>query len=225
MNNNTAVIFGFNEFAFEIKKNIESAYKEVYIFSLDADAAFSFDLSDDWDDLQTKVNISECSVFCVLEDMAENIFLTISLRDSFPDLSIVALSDDKESSAKLLLAGATKVLPSTQTTADVIVDMLEKPIVTKVLHDILYENSDLKIAQIKVENHSFFDGKYPTDIEWSRDHGIIIISLVHKDESREFIYSSRAKHHVVQSGDIFVVVGYEVDIEAFKRLIGNKDEN
>ena len=77
----------------------------------------------------------------------------------------------------------------------------------------------LKIAQITIEDHSVFDGKYPTDIEWSRDHGIIIISLVHEDMSREFIYSSKAKHRIVKSGDIFVVVGYEEDIKAFEQLI------
>jgi Trk K+ transport system NAD-binding subunit len=154
--------------------------------------------------------------------MAENIFLTISLRDTFKDLILVALAQDKESSDKLILAGATIDLPSAQTTANVIVEMLEKPIVTEVLHDILYEKSALQIAQIKIENHTYFDGKYPADIEWSRDHGIIVISVVHEDMSREFIHSSKAKHHIIKSGDIFIVVGYEHDIKEFEKLIGSR---
>ena len=221
---NNALIFGQNDYTFEIEKNIASHYKDIHIFNLGENGKNSFDLSDNWDDLNSRFNISDCVAFCILEDMAENIFLTISLRDAFKDLVIVALADDKESSDKLTLAGATRVLPTTQTTANVIVEMLEKPIVTEVLHDILYEKSALQIAQIKIEDHTVFDGQYPADIEWSREHGIIVISVVHEDMSREFIYSSKAKHHVIKSGDIFVVVGYAQDIKDFEKLIGSINE-
>ena len=224
MEKSNALIFGLNDFTHEIEKNIISHYKNLHIFQLAKEGKNSFDLSDDWDDLSSKFDMDDSVVFCVLEDMAENIFLTISLRDAFKDLTIVALAQDKESSDKLTLAGATRVLPTTQTTANVIVEMLEKPIVTEVLHEILYEKSALQIAQIKIEDHTVFDGKYPADIEWSRDHGIIVISVVHEDMSREFIYSSKAKHHIIKSGDIFVVVGFEQDIKEFEKLIGSKYE-
>lgn len=225
MDSKTAVIFGENEYAFEIKKNIETGYEKLYIFGLDKDSQHCFDLSDNWDDLQTKVTISECTVFCVLEDIAQNVFLTISLRDTFPDLSIVALSSDKESADKLLLAGATRVLPSIETTANIIVDMLEKPIITEVFHNILYEKSALKIAQITMHNSSFLDGKSLSNIEWSREHGIVIISVVHEDSTHEFIYSSHLTHNIIKSGDTFVVVGYDTDIKAFEKLIGMRNED
>jgi len=222
MKEHNALIFGYNDYTFEIEKNISSEYKNIEIFKLAQDGENSFDLSDNWDDLSKRFDISDCVAFCILEDMAENIFLTISLRDTFKDLIIVALAQDKESSDKLTLAGATRVLPTTQTTANVIVEILEKPIITEVLHDILYEKSALTIAQIKIEDHTVFDGKYPSDIEWSRDHGIIVISVVHEDMTREFIYSSKAKHHIIKSGDVFVVIGYKEDIKEFEKLIGTK---
>ena len=224
MNEKSALIFGQNDYTFEIQKNISSHYENLHVLTLNGDDEFGFDLSDEWDALSNIVDINDCVVFCILEDMAENIFLTISLRDAFKDLTIVALAQDKESADKLTLAGATRVLPTTQTTASVIVEMLEKPIVTEVFHEILYEKSALQIAQIKIEDHTVFDGKYPTDIEWSRDHGIIVIFVVHEDMSREFIYSSKAKHHIIKSGDIFVVVGYEQDIKEFEKLIGSRCE-
>jgi len=219
-----ALIFGYNDYTKEIEKNIASEFKSVNIFRLDDESENSFDLSDDWDDIRQRFNISECVAFCILEDMAENVFLTISLRDTFKELHIVALAQDKESMDKLELAGATRVLASMQTTANVIVDILEKPIVTDILHNILYEKSDLKIAEITIKDHSVFDGKYPTDIEWSRDHGIVIIFVVHEDGSKDFIYSSKAKHNLIKSGDIFIVVGFKEDIKSFERLIGANDE-
>ncbi|WP_321777995.1 TrkA C-terminal domain-containing protein [Sulfurimonas sp.] len=221
---NNALLFGDNEFTSEIQNNIAEHYKNIQVFKLNSDDEYSFDLSDNWDDLSKKYNMNDCIVFCNLENMAENIFLTISLRDSFKDLNIIALSRDKESSDKLLLAGATRILPTTQTTANTIVEILEKPIVTKIFHDILYGDSALKIAEIKVQEHTVLDGKYPSDIEWSREHGIIVIAIVQDDMKRKFIYSSKAKHHIIKSGDIFVVIGYEQDIKDFEKLIGNKSE-
>ncbi len=222
MTETNALIFGDNDFTTEIEKSIIEHYKSVNIFSLKEDAKNFFDLSDNWDDLDAKYDLNNCVAFCVLEDMAENIFLTISLRDTFKNLIIVALAEDKESENKLTLAGATRVLPTVETTANVIVEMLVKPIVTEVLHGILYEKSTLKIAQIKVEDHTYFHGKYPADIEWSREHGIIVLSVVHEDTSKEFIYSTKAKHHMIRKGDVFVVVGYEQDIKDFEKLLGNK---
>ena len=222
MSETHALIFGYNDYTKEIEKNIASEFETVNIFKLEDEGENSFDLSDDWDDLSQKFDLNQCVAFCILEDMAENIFLTISLRDTFKELHIVSLAQDKESMDKLDLAGATRVLPSMQTTANVIVDILEKPIVTNILHSILYEKSDLKIAEITIADHSVFDGKYPTDIEWSRDHGIVIIFVVHEDGGRDFIYSSKAKHNLIKSGDIFVVVGFKEDIKSFERLIGVK---
>jgi Trk K+ transport system NAD-binding subunit len=227
--NRSVLIFGHNEYGLEIAKNLQQKYRDITIFSLDdedesvaVDSIYSIeklDLSDNWDNLKNDYNIDESIVFCVLNDEAKNIFLTISLRSSFKELTIIALANNNEDANKLTMAGASKVIPIVETTANIITDMLKKPIITEVLHDILYEESLLKIEQITVNNSSYFDGKYPAEIEWSREHGVIIISIMHEDMSSEFIYSSKTKHQQIKDGDIFVAVGYEADLENFKRLI------
>jgi Trk K+ transport system NAD-binding subunit len=231
MKKKSALIFGKNEYSVEIAKNISHKYEHSTIFtlkkSLSSDIKHEgpleyFDLSDNWHDLDNEYDMQESIAFCALEDDAENIFLCISLRAAFSDLIIIALATNKESSNKLFMAGANKVIPIVQTTADIIVEMLEKPVTTEVLHNILYEKSSLKIAQIEVQDHNYFEGKYPADIAWSREHGIIVLSVMHEDLKSEFIYSSQAKHHPIKQGDIFVVVGYEEDINSFEKLIGRR---
>lgn len=229
MKDSTALIFGFNNFALEIAKNVTSKYKNVRIFSLDnADIknqdynVTHFDLSEDWGELANEINIKDSLAFCVLQNEAENMFLTISLRSNFSDLTIIAIAKNQESVSKLSMAGANKVIPIVQTTADIISNMMAKPISTKVLHSILYEESNLKIAQIKVENANYFKGEFPADIDWSRYRGIVVLSIMHEDMSSEFIYSSKAKHNPIVDGDIFIVVGYEVDIVEFEKLIGSR---
>jgi Trk K+ transport system NAD-binding subunit len=232
----SALIFGYNNYASHIAKNISHKYKDIVVFKLESDGIKSelkdletqiFDLGDEWGDLKNSFDMKNSIAFCVLEDDAENIFLTISLRAEFKDLNIIALSSNKESAHKLTMAGANKVIPLIQTTASMITEMLDKPIVTEVLHSILYEKSDLKVAQIKVGCSECFlkdngEGKYPSEIKWSREHGIIVLSVIHKDGNSEFIYSSKSKHHVIENGDMFVVVGYEKDIKKFEKLIGGE---
>lgn len=232
MKSKSALVFGYNEYGLEIAKNVKHKYKNITVFNLNEleesldeknlDITLqNFDLSDNWDDIENDYDIKESIIFCALRDEAQNIFLTISLRAAFKDILIIALAKNNEDANKLKMAGASKVIPIVETTASIITDMLKKPIITQVLHNILYEDSDLKMAQIKVNNETYFNGKYPADIEWSRDHGVLVLSVVHEDMSREFIYSSKSKHTVIKNGDIFIAVGYDTDLKEFEKLVGD----
>jgi len=225
----TALIFGYNKYADEIVTNLKDKYEQIKVFSLNEDDVQNseaeieiFDLSDEWTELQKGIDISQSMAFCVLEDTAENIFLTISLRANFKELTIIAVASNNESANKLTMAGANKVIPLVETTSDIIANMLEKPISSKILHSILYEESALKIAQIKINKESHFKDEQLTSIDWTRYNGIIVLSVMHEDMKSEFIYSSKAKHHIIREGDILVVAGYEADISEFEKKIGSK---
>ncbi|DAB30930.1 MAG TPA: potassium transporter TrkA [Sulfurimonas sp. UBA12504] len=233
MKTRSALIFGYNEFALEIADNIAHKYENITIFKFDDESkkrngekysVASFDLSDNWDVLEKKFDMENSVIFCALLDDATNIFLTISLRASFANVSIISLAKDKESANKLTMAGASKVIPIVQTTASIISDMLKKPIVTEVLHNILYEKSNLKIAQVCVEQDTFFAGKHPYEVDWKNIYKIIVLFVLHEDMSSEFIYSSKASHHSIKNGDKLVVVGYEEDIKLFEQNVGSRYE-
>lgn len=232
MKNRAALIFGYNDYALEIAKNIKDEYENIYLYSLNSEQDIlknrsgfevkSFDLSDKWDELNENIEIEKSIAFCVLEDSAENIFLTISLRSSFPDLNIIALSNNKQTASKLQMAGANKVIPLVQTTAEMIAEMLQKPIVKEVFHSILFQSGALKIAQVKIDEDNSYVGKKIFDIDWSKKYGVMVLALVNKDMSSEFIYSSKIKHHTVDKDDIFIVVGYEKDIKEFEKITGSR---
>ena len=224
-----AFIFGYNHYALEIITNIQDQYESVRVFNLDEETQLedgtlleSFDLSDNWDIIKKDVDMQNSIAFCVLEDTAENIFLTISLRATFKDLRIIAIASDKESANKLKMAGANKVISLVETTSDIITNILQKPITSRILHNILYEKSDLKIAQIKITPQSHINNEQIVTIDWSRYNGIIVLSVMHKDMKSEFIYSAKAEDHIIQPDDILVVVGYEDDIAEFEKKIGSK---
>jgi voltage-gated potassium channel len=232
MKKRIALIFGYNDYALEIAKNIVDSYNKIYIYSLHSEQDVvknssefeirSFDLSDKWDDINEFVDIEHSIAFCVLEDNAENIFLTISLRSSFPDLNIIALSNNKETASKLQMAGANRVIPLVQTTAEMIAEMMEKPIVKEVFHKILFESSTLKIAQIRINGTNSYIGKEIIELDWDKKYGVIALSIMYENMRNEFIYSSIIKHYRVKEGDSFIIVGYETDIKEFEKIVGSE---
>ena len=228
MHRKTALIFGDNKYALEIAQNVSQKYESTQCYSQnkkdksDDKIKFEyFDLSDDWSSIEQQMDLENSVAFCVLDDDAENIFLTISLRAHFEKLHIIAIASNKENANKLSMAGANKVIPIVETTADIIANMLELPISNKVLQSILFEENALKVAQIKIGEKTNIKDEEILSIDWSRYKGILVLSLMHKDMSSEFIYSSKVKKHVLQEGDVLVVVGYEQDIEMFRELIGS----
>jgi len=229
MSKTSALIFGFNKYALEIQSNVKTKYDSVKIYALAGQEVVGsevepelFDLGDEWSSIEKCIQEEESIAFCVLEDNAENIFLTISLRAHFKDLIIIAIASNNESANKLKMAGANKVIPLVETTADIISNVLERPISNRVLQSIIYEESLLKIEQVKIDNAAFFEDKHISDIDWSRYQGIIILSLMHQDMSHEFIYAAKLKKKPISNGDILVVAGFETDIQEFKKLIGSK---
>lgn len=230
MSSKSAIVFGFNEYAKQIALQIAPEYTSFSVFVRnDAEqtaaraAGFSaelFDLSEDWKLIEERFDTKNLMVFCALDDDAENVFLTISLRSIFEELPIIALAGDQESAAKMKSAGANKVMPMLQITANVITEMLEKPTVTEVLHDILYEQSFLKIAQIVVPEGSFLVGKHLHDIDLGEEFDVLVLAIVDHQMSATFSFTSRGHNHHIDPDDILVVVGYEDHIAALSEALG-----
>lgn len=230
MNYRGAIVFGYNEYARQIVMKIVDDYEQFYLFVHNendyalAKAAGNanveiFDLSEDWKIIEERFDLNSLIFFCALDDDAENVFLTISLRSVFWDLPIIALASDYESAAKLKSAGANKVMPRLQITANVITEMLQKPTVTEVLHDILYEESSLKIAQITIPKESFLVGKHLHDIDWGSLYDVLVLAVVDHELSATYSFTSKGHNHHIDPEDILVVVGYDDKINALSDAI------
>jgi Trk K+ transport system NAD-binding subunit len=97
--------------------------------------------------------------------------------------------------------------------------MLEKPTVTEVLHDIFYEDSTLKIAQITVSRESFVVGKHLHDIDWGNEYDVLVLAIVDFQLGATFSFTSRGHNHHIDPDDILVVIGYEDKIAAFSKAM------
>lgn len=226
----SALVFGFNEYAKQITLQISSEYPFFTVFVMNETekaaarlAGFEaelFDLSEDWKSIEDRFDINDLIIFCALDNDAENVFLTISLRATFEHIPIIALAGDHESAEKMRSAGANKVMPILQITAGIISEMLEKPTVTEVLHDIFYEDSALKIAQITIPEDSFVVGKHLHDIDWGSEYDVLVLAIVDHQLGATFSFTSRGHNHHIDPDDILVIIGYEDKIATFSRAMG-----
>ena len=224
----SAVIFGYNEFALEIAQSLKTKYSDITLFVLEdsdrnllKDKGFKvskFDLSDDWSMFETDYDLEHLIVFCALQESSENIFLTISLRATFEKLLIIALSTDQESGRKLKMAGANKIIPITQTTVNIITEMLERPFVTEILNNILYADKDLKIMQWELPADVEFIGSNIEDIDWKYRFGVVVLAVIRENLDTSFIYTKKANSEPLREGDILVIIGFKYDIANFESM-------
>jgi len=230
MNKQGAIVFGFNEYAKEIAMQSASEYAPFVVFAMNEEERAAaeakgfetemFDLGEDWHSIEERFDPEHLVVFCALEDDAENVFLTISLRTVFEHLPIIALAQDNESASKLRSAGANKVMAAQQITAGIIAEMVEKPTVRGVLHDILYENSPLKIVQLEVPEGSFLVGRHLYDIDWGVEYDVLVLAIVDRELSATFSFTSKGHNHHIDAYDLLIVVGYEDKIAALSDAMG-----
>jgi voltage-gated potassium channel len=223
------VIFGYGEFAKEIARQVRYNYTRLVVYTLhpeyveEAQAAgleaHLADLEDNWDELAS-YDMAATRFICAFEEEAENVFLTISLRDRFPDAIIIALATTQENASKLKLAGANKVLAELQTASDLIIELLEKPVITRLMHEIMDMERDLQVAQVTLKEDSCAVGKYINEVLKLNEHNVILLAVVDFRMSESFIFTAKGYNHMLDPGDVLVVIGYDKDIKAFEQEIG-----
>lgn len=223
------IVFGYNEYAKEIASNFRLTGTLTRIYVID-DISFRraeedgfevemVELDDDWLEIGEKFDINKLICFCALDDDAQNVFLTISLRAEYADLFIVSLATSKDSANKLHLAGANKSIAKLETTANVIVESLEKPAVVDVMNEILYHNQELKLAQYTISESSVLANKKLHDITLHKEFNIIILAVADLELEAEFTFTSAGHNHLIDPGDVIVVMGKETDLEKFEKAI------
>lgn len=235
MRQREVAVFGYGSYARNIARNVRTTGALLKIFVVDEERyaqasrdgydVYQIDFNTEIEKVSEVCTIDNLLAFCAMDDDAHNIFTTISLRAVYQELPIIAIGSTHETGLKLKNAGASKVIEKLQTVANIITDMIEKPVVTTLMHDLLYEESDLKIAQIYILESSPYIGYYIDELEIQKTHNIIILGVVDKELSMDLSFTTKGSHHKIDESDILVVIGYDKDIAGFKESIGGlRDE-
>ncbi len=171
-----------------------------------------------------KIGISEDvnALFCVSFNNKNNLFITLSARNLNKDLKIVTISKTKSEAKKLQIAGATKVLNPNEIGAFRIYRYMSKPLMLRVLDDILFSKSDLNISEIYIEKTSLLKGTFLKDMNIHKDYNILLLGIMDEELSDKFIFNTKRINHKIDDGDVLVVVGKNQDLENFSNYINNR---
>jgi voltage-gated potassium channel len=162
-------------------------------------------------------------LICVMEDSHFNVFLTLSLRSLFPKNKIIALSDSFHVTQKLKMAGATKVIDLYQVSANHIYNILNKPIATKLIDNLLSPDEDLAIREIYIPENSFLDKIMVDDFDFAR-HGVILVGMIDRRLSHQFLFITSGLEHRLDRGDTMVCIGDTGDLDRFQRYVASEVE-
>ena len=206
---------GYKLMGFSIIVNNEKAYQKAV--SDGYSNVTLLDVTDDTalEELPVKDNDY---LICVMDDHYLNVFLTLSLHELFPKAIVVALSDSPHTTQKLKMAGASKIIDLYQVSANRIHNILHKPVATKLVERLLTTDEDFSFKEMLIPQGSSLDGVMVDDFDFSW-HGVILVGMIDKRLSNQFIFITSGLENRFDVGDTIVCIGYNADLEKFEKYI------
>ncbi len=225
----TIAIYGFTTLGSKIAMAISGKYKVLIVSYEDEEIKEAQNLGyetykstllndDELIDIGISKNVD--SLFCVSKSNKNNLFITLSARNLDKKLKIITTSKTKAEAKKLIIAGATKVLNPNELGALRIYRYMTKPLLLKVLDEILFSKSDLNISELYVTKNSKVNGVFFKDITIHKQYNILLIGIMDKELGDKFIFNTKGINHKIDEGDILVVVGKNSDLEKFYKHVG-----
>jgi voltage-gated potassium channel len=140
---------------------------------------------------------------CLPND-SDNVYVVLTARDLNPDLHIVARAAEEQAEAKLIRAGANRVVAPTIIGGHRMAMALTKPAVGDFLDSITANQLDLGFEQLEVEAVSSFVGRQLSETNIRSQLNIVIVSI--RRASGEIVFNPNAEA-VIQAGDMLIAIG------------------
>ena len=152
------VLFGFDDFGEDVAKSLGKKNLTVVVFDEEEEKKARDKLFDvirlreiDDDELK-KIEDFDIAV-AVLRDEDKNLFLSLSLKDLFPNKKLIAKVSEKGNEYKYKLAGVDKIINPYEVAANRIMTILKKPLTLKIIEEIIFEDNELSFAEIEIQRY------------------------------------------------------------------------
>jgi voltage-gated potassium channel len=221
------IIFGYSKSANEIANILKEKGTDFTILTTDEEKtkraiedgydAHWINYNDDSELMRNGIGKEVKTLFCVSENYNKNLFITLSARSLDPSLYIVSLAADEAEEKKMLLAGANKNINPYTVGANRIFRLIKKPVVYRILDEILYHKSDIKIAELKVPENSYLVGLPLSGANIESDFDLMVLGIQDNKHKGKFLFNTYRIRKKIRAGDVLVVIGEEKKIEAFKK--------
>lgn len=150
-----------------------------------------------------------------LPDDADNVYVVLTARDLNRELYIVARAVEEQAEAKLIRAGANRVVAPTIIGSHRMAQALIKPAVADFMDSFTAEDLDLRFEQLEVAPASPYAGQKIGSTNIRSELNIVIVAIRHHEGEMEINPSGDAN---IEAGDILVVIGRTAALAEFNEL-------
>ncbi|MEA3359939.1 MAG: potassium channel protein [Thermodesulfobacteriota bacterium] len=153
----------------------------------------------------------------VVSSDPENVYITLTARGLNRELFILSRAEYSATKAKLLQAGANKVILPYDIGARRMAQAIIRPAVSDFIELAMHESSfELAIEEIVVGENSPFANLTLIESEIRKELDIIIIGIKKKDDRTIFNPSSQT---MIQTGDLLIAMGSYENLERLRKLL------
>ena len=139
-----------------------------------------------------------------LPDDADNLYVVLMARDLNRNLHIVARAVEEQAEAKLIRAGASRVVSPIIIGSHRMAQALMKPAVADFMDSITAESLDLAFEQIEIAPNSLLVDQKIKDTNIRNAHDIVIVAIRRMDGSMIFHPKGDTE---LKAGDLLIVIG------------------
>lgn len=149
---------------------------------------------------------------------AENVYVTLSARSLRPDLVIIARARTEASEAKLLRAGATRVVNPQRIGGQRIAAAALQPNVVEFLDVVMHDGSlEFRLEEVAVLAGSRLDGRTLREASVGETTGALVLAL--RGRNGTFL-TNPPMRTTVEAGYILIAIGTQDQLSALRKVAG-----
>jgi voltage-gated potassium channel len=157
-------------------------------------------------------------VILTLPTDSSNVFVALTARQMNPDLFILARTVDHDNRAKLLHAGADKVIAPSEVGADRMAQVVLRPNVDDFMEQVLHTNAlSLQIDEVEVHPSAPLAGQSLAESNFRQQFDAVVIGMIDADTG-EMTFNPRPTARI-DAGDILIVLGDSTIIQSLREKV------
>jgi voltage-gated potassium channel len=212
------IVCGWGRVGREVAHFLVGAQKRVVVVDRDPDrlgevpyATVSGDVTDDATLLQAGIERATTLV-AALDTDADNLFVTVAAKSMRPDLQIIARARNESSEAKLLRAGADRVVNPQQLGGGRMASFVTQPHVVDFIDVVMHDGTlEFRLQELAVSASSPLAGNTLRAAHIRDRTGALILAVRQPDGA---FVTNPSPEHVISAGDVLIGVGTAEQLRA-----------
>ncbi len=221
---NHTIICGWGRVGRAIYASLAGNGDDVVVIDVDperaataGDSVVAGDATDDEVLRRAGIERARCLVVALVND-ADNVYVTLSARALRPDLLIVARARNEAAVAKLLQAGANRVVNPQQIGGARMAALATQPAVADFLDVVMHDGSlEFRLAEAEVAGGSRFVGRTVQDAQIRDDTGALVLAVREPDGS---FVTNPSPSHTLQAGQVLIAIGTAAQVASLQSAAG-----